>query len=154
MTNQMSSDLLICAHYCASIFAKLSMRWARLFPSSSQLWCPLFFFLSPQHRVEAGTEPMSGPSLSPEASTIRGHGEQALSRGRYKCLELSKKNHPENQTGEMLMGTDSNLRGSVPSVEALQCCHKLLTVFLVVKFPTVFQEQLTWECSLSRRCGL
>uniref|UniRef100_A0A8C7ZT29 Calcitonin gene-related peptide type 1 receptor n=1 Tax=Oryzias sinensis TaxID=183150 RepID=A0A8C7ZT29_9TELE len=42
---------------------------------------------------------MSGPSLSPEVSTIRGHSEQALSRGRYKCLELSKKNHPENQTG-------------------------------------------------------
>uniref|UniRef100_A0A3P9I0B8 Calcitonin gene-related peptide type 1 receptor n=1 Tax=Oryzias latipes TaxID=8090 RepID=A0A3P9I0B8_ORYLA len=56
-------------------------------------------FSSLQHRVEAGTEPMSGPSLSPEVSTIRGHSEQALSRGRYKCLELSKKNHPENQTG-------------------------------------------------------
>ncbi|XP_023815641.1 calcitonin receptor [Oryzias latipes] len=59
-------------------------------------WIILLLLL---HRVEAGTEPMSGPSLSPEVSTIRGHSEKALSRGRYKCLELSKKNHPENQTG-------------------------------------------------------
>ncbi|XP_024116173.1 calcitonin gene-related peptide type 1 receptor [Oryzias melastigma] len=63
---------------------------------AGSFWILLLLLL---HRVEAGTEPMSGPSLSPEASTIRGHGEQALSRGRYKCLELSKKNHPENQTG-------------------------------------------------------
>lgn len=55
--------------------------------------------LSPQHRVVAATESVSDSSLSPGQNMTEG---QAMSRGHYKCAELSNKDHRENRTGERL----------------------------------------------------
>ncbi|XP_031709618.1 calcitonin gene-related peptide type 1 receptor [Anarrhichthys ocellatus] len=47
--------------------------------------------------VAGGAESISDPSLRPGHSMTDGHG-QTLSKGQYKCLELSHKDHQDNRT--------------------------------------------------------
>lgn len=67
------------------------------FPRPSLLLVVLV--LSPQHRVVEATESVSDSSLSLGQNRTEG---QAMSRGHYKCVELSNKDHRENRTGERL----------------------------------------------------
>ncbi|XP_034561232.1 calcitonin gene-related peptide type 1 receptor [Notolabrus celidotus] len=59
------------------------------------LWINWFLLV---HKVAAGAESVSEPSLRTRQSMTEGQGK-AVSLGQYKCLEVSNKDHQENQNG-------------------------------------------------------
>ncbi|XP_054461399.1 calcitonin gene-related peptide type 1 receptor [Anoplopoma fimbria] len=62
---------------------------------SGSLWILWFLLVC---RAAGGAESISDPSISPGHSMTDGH-DQPLSKGQYKCLELTHKDHQDNRTG-------------------------------------------------------
>lgn len=86
--------------------------------------------LSPQPRAAADAESISEPSLRPGQKVTEG---QAESRGQYKCVDWSNKDHQENRTGETTF--QGSLRPNGCSVsewccEAVSLCQKAADVLV------------------------